>query len=83
MLRLPETFVDRFDRESGGVGMSFWVWVGVALVVVLVVALVSDRRRRGGWFLGYSGVDREMRRDRLRDEDDRGAGHGGSGGVTG
>ncbi len=63
--------------------MSFWVWVGLALVVVFVVALVSDRRRRGGWFEGYSGADDQMRSDRQRDQDDRGAEHGGSGGVTG
>ena len=76
-----ETLVGRFAARSGGVDMSFWVWVGLVLVVVLVVALVSDRRRRGGWFLGDSGVDREKRRFRLFEEDDRGAGHGGSGGV--
>jgi len=60
--------------------MSFWVWVGVALVVVLVVALLSDRRRRGGWFQGYSHADGENRSERERaDGRDGGAGAPGSG----
>jgi hypothetical protein len=62
----PETLVDRIDRGSGGVDMSFWVWVGVAVVVVLAVALVSDRRRRGGWFKGYSEADGQNRSERER-----------------
>jgi hypothetical protein len=77
----PETLVDRIDRGSGGVDMSFWVWVGVAVVVVLVVAFVSDRRRRGGWFQGYSDADGRNRTDRQRADGDRttGEGYGGPG----
>jgi hypothetical protein len=35
---------------AGGLDMSFWIWVGVAIVVVLVVAFVRDRleQRHGG-----------------------------------
>ena len=67
----PETLVDRIDRGSGGVDMSFWVWVAVAFVVVLAVALVSDRRRRGGWFQGYSDGDARGRSERHQEEGDR------------
>lgn len=41
--------------------MSFWIWVGIAIVAVLVLATVMDRRRRGGWFMGYSKSSREDR----------------------
>ena len=40
--------------------MSFWIWVGIAIVAVLVLATVMDRRRRG-WFMGYSKSSREDR----------------------
>jgi hypothetical protein len=53
--------------------MSFWVWVGVALVVVLAVALVSDRRRRGGWLQGYSNADGQNRSERERADGDQNA----------
>jgi len=33
------------DRVAGGVDMSFWIWVGVAIVGVLLVEFVRDRRR--------------------------------------
>ena len=35
---------------AGGLDMSFWIWVGVAIVVVLVVAFVRDmlEQRHGG-----------------------------------
>lgn len=36
---------------AGGLDMSFWIWVGVAIVVVLVVAFVREQARaasRGG-----------------------------------
>jgi hypothetical protein len=54
--------------------MSFWVWVGVALVVVLVVGFVSDRRRRGGSRRGYSDTDGRNRSERQREDGDRNAG---------
>jgi hypothetical protein len=41
--------------------MSFWIWVGIVIVAVVVVAAVMDRRRRGGWFMGYSESGREDR----------------------
>jgi hypothetical protein len=30
---------------AGGLDMSFWIWVGVAIVVVLVVAFVREQAR--------------------------------------
>jgi len=35
---------------AGGLDVSFWIWVGVAIVVVLVVAFVRDmlEQRHGG-----------------------------------
>jgi hypothetical protein len=65
--------------------MSFWVWVGVALVAVLVVAFVSDRRRRGGWRQGYIDADGQNRTERQREDGDRNAGRdlGGGPGSSG
>ena len=62
--------------------MSFWIWVGLAIVVLLVVAFVWDRRRGGSW-RGYTGgfgqrrVGEEGKSDRLHGDEYWGGGGGG------
>jgi hypothetical protein len=71
----------RAARVAGGVDMSFWIWVGVAIVVVLVVAFVRDRRRAASR-RGDKGGDAERRlegRDVERDPHEGEFWGGGSG----